>query len=145
MAKQTGNTAFASSAVEGSNHLYLGAFSVSGLVSGGGTSSESVNITMRGSGNAQALANATCTFRSTLTFTFSSTNSITIVTNGTWAFTSSSLQQATGNGSWAIISGTGTYANLHGTEILEITDIDFTGNAPAVSDEYVGYLHYSSN
>ena len=145
MAKKTVNTTFTSSAVLGSNDLYQGTFTASGFVSGSGTSSESVNITMPASGNPQALANATYTFHSTQTFTFSSTSSITIVTSGSWAFTSSSLQHATGSGNWTITHGTGDYANLHGTGSLEITDIDFSGTATAVSDEYVGNLHYSSN
>jgi hypothetical protein len=87
--------------------------------------------------------NATYTFSSTQTFTFSGgAGSITVVTSGQWWFTDATMLHAAGSGNWNVIASTGTYAGIHGNGNLQITSIDFSGAAPAVTDIYEGYLHY---
>jgi hypothetical protein len=141
--KQSSNTAFTTAGALGNDDIYHGTFSVSGLLSGTGTTAESVNITMPSSGNPQAMMNATYTFHSTQTFTFDdNSGSITIVTAGQWAFTNATLTHASGSGNWNIVSGTGSYSNLHGNGTVAITDIDFSQGAPTVTDVYNGSLHY---
>jgi hypothetical protein len=116
--------------------IYTGNFTSSGLFTGSGTTYEIVNVTFPGGGN--GISTATFTFHSSQTFIFTD-GSLTIHTNGSWGFTSSST--GAGSGSWTVSSGTGSYSDLKGSGTLEIPEILFneTG-AYQISDIYTGSL-----
>jgi hypothetical protein len=134
------NTVFTSSAAEASGEVYYGTFSVSGFITGTGTTAESVNITIP-SGTGTAMMNASYTFSSTQVFTFTD-GSITIKTHGKWWFTNVALLLAAGSGKWEVIASTGAYNGIKGGGTLDITSINLGVSPATVTDVYNGSLSY---